>query len=567
MKNKTIIKIFLLTCAFMLLISQSAFAQPAVTLNATVNEGYVHLDWNLSVDTSVYNITYFNIYRSNTANFTANDKSLLVEVYNAGLRSYDDYSITANQAVYYQLQVIDAVYGAIALSRESNSNANARNPHGYYDSKTTKCSICHDSHKASAPGLVNMELNSMEDLCKICHEAGGVSSLVIDKPKENSSMQNCNTCHNPHGNNANREFVPGLLQVTIGGKVYFSATDLKNGVGNGFCLVPACHNSEKYPSITEPSYKPPANDPHGNNAMVDKQLQAGQTNNTKISCNGCHSKHNSNTSMYIRKQVYWNDKAYNFTEDIIDNKGYPITNKYNEFCLSCHEDAKELWTGKKDYNDNTKNGHSEKACSTCHDPHGRDGRDKYLIDKYAFDNSSSDTTENSFQLCFTCHESNTVLGNSKFSGTVKEEVVNLHTFHLQGVDADKRAICSDCHNPHGVNTDENPAGIKNIGFLSAYPLGKTYLKPNAYTTPKFINNPLGIDEPNRACSLTCHGVKHSEQSVSDGVYAVYKSSSSVPPVGNSVLEPNGVKDKVYNSIPSLVDNLFQVDNSVYQAVY
>lgn len=501
-------KTFFTMIVFLLIfiaVPQVVRAEATTTLSAYAKEGYTHLEWNVTVDTQVYHLSSFKIYRGLNAGFNVDDSSLMLAVYDPASRYFDDYDSVSKRTYYYVVKPVDTNFGELTISNVAylqNQNL-VKQPHGFYDDKTTKCGVCHSTHAGKAPGMINTELASMEDLCKICHEDGGESSMIIQHSEKLAFMKNCNQCHNPHGNNSEQKFVPMLLQVTIGGKVYFEANNLENGVGNGFCMVSECH--VKYPDF---KYEPPTvGKAHDSVAMV-------LNSTTGITCSGCHDLHGSDL---------------------------PKT------CLSCHEEQNDAWQGKSVY-EAAYNVHSSTACNECHDPHGNGNREDYLKNNYAFDIQTNASIEENFKVCFnSCHDVNSLS--------------QLHVSHLENQeDSTKRALCRDCHRPHGVNLEENPDKVMNIGFQSADDTS-TYLKAYDYATPRYINQPIDFNTRNGACNLICHGVRHSEINEGDGVYSVYQS------------EAVSVNQDVYNNetetVPVTVYEPFNetLNETVYETVY
>ena len=508
---KHTIKIFAVVAALLVtafILPSIALASNEVTLTAAGGDGYIRLHWDTSVNAKVY-----NVYKGTSPGFSANESSLIVKVYKTN--EFDDYNVEADTTYYYKISAIDAIYGT-TLSNEVSAVPNVRQPHGFYDNKTTKCSVCHSGHEGKAGSLINTELTTAEDLCKICHEASGVSSLIIEAPPAGSKTTNCISCHNPHGNNSNQKFVPMLLQVTLEGNVVFEAANPENGVGKAFCLASGCHDDLTYDPPTE-------GDAHDSMSIVDEQ---GINNTTKISCNACHQKHGSDAEMLLRKEIKWNNKSYLFEvagSDLyqIFNNQNPIVANYNDFCQSCHEDKMDTlkgFPGKVSYNDADKNVHADVACYGCHDPHGVGNR-KYLKGTYLTDFSSSGSITSNFALCFSCHESSVLTSTyditTKFSGTYGGESINLHVYHLKNVDGNnnyqvdtaKLAVCKDCHSPHG------PATAKNVSFPSQYKTS-TYL--SVYDSPTGKPEYTNIS-PGGSCNLICHNAKHAD-SVYTSVY-------------------------------------------------
>ena len=125
-------------------------------------------------------------------------------------------------------------------------------------------------------------------------------------------------------------------------------------------------------------------------------------------------------------------------------------------------------------------------CTDCHsndDPFGPKGPHgsnyEHLLKKRftATDGSGSDVQ---YELCYTCHDSMSILNNRSFS---------LHQRHISGVGAS----CRTCHNPHGSLQYSHLIDLNNIS-----------ISPSSSGALLFNDVGDGTGE----CFLSCHGRDH-----------------------------------------------------------
>ena len=132
-------------------------------------------------------------------------------------------------------------------------------------------------------------------------------------------------------------------------------------------------------------------------------------------------------------------------QDMPNHSGRKIGNP----CLPCHEVQREWKTMLR-----LQKGHegevyfhapySDNQCSACHNPE----EDTF---KYPFDTSEYVRySKSSYDLCWTCHEKEHILGREDESNTqFRHGELNLHTVHVV---RDRGVNCVNCHDPHASIT-------------------------------------------------------------------------------------------------------------------
>ncbi len=88
------------------------------------------------------------------------------------------------------------------------------------------------------------------------------------------------------------------------------------------------------------------------------------------------------------------------------------------------------------------------TCLTCHDPHGSD-HEKLLVKNYSLKLFES-YTDNKYELCFSCHNSNLLrFPDTSFSTNFRDGKRNLHYLHVNRKSRGKN--CRLCHVVHGAS--------------------------------------------------------------------------------------------------------------------
>ena len=112
-----------------------------------------------------------------------------------------------------------------------------------------------------------------------------------------------------------------------------------------------------------------------------------------------------------------------------------------------------------------------------------------LIANYSTTDPTSES-EQSYSLCYRCHDRNSILGDESFT---------LHRLHVVG----ERAPCSVCHDAHGISASQGSA----TEFSNLINFDLSVVRPIAFDfTPR-----LGYMDTGRlsgSCTLVCHDVTH-----------------------------------------------------------
>ncbi len=108
-----------------------------------------------------------------------------------------------------------------------------------------------------------------------------------------------------------------------------------------------------------------------------------------------------------------------------------------------------------------------------------------LVRNYETEDSTSESAE-AYNLCYQCHDRNSILGDESFSR---------HRRHI----VDIRAPCSVCHDPHGIYRGQGNA--RNHSHLINFDL--------SVVSP--ADGRIEYEDTGRlsgTCTLTCHGFPH-----------------------------------------------------------
>ena len=144
------------------------------------------------------------------------------------------------------------------------------------------------------------------------------------------------------------------------------------------------------------------------------------------------------------------------------------------------------------------------SCTDCHNsdqsrlaggsgPDGPHGSrfEPLLIANYSTKDFTSES-EQSYALCYRCHDRSSILGNESFT---------LHRLHVVG----ERAPCSVCHDAHGISATQGNAtdhsNLINFDLSVVRPIPADF-----NFTPR-----LGYRDTGRVsgtCTLVCHDVTH-----------------------------------------------------------
>ncbi|MGZ3694654.1 MAG: cytochrome c3 family protein [Bdellovibrionota bacterium] len=327
-------------------------------------------------------------------------------------------------------------------------NFSKSKPH--YPAVAGLCSTCHQvtAEHLKVGTAETVTTNRSNESCYRCH--GRKDTLEHVHPALLMGDESCLSCHNPHGSD----------------QKFFMHEKLDKQ-----CVM--CHDTTPVASKSV----------HGiiSSAKSEK------------SCTNCHSPHSSA-----------NEKLLLVPKEAI--------------CLTCHD--KEIQTtyatGEKRTIPNIKNkiegsAHphpgavmNENNCTFCHSPHASENmfllNKKYPDPPLAKYSVGDEKSPNTYQLCFTCHDSGmlakdinadtTNFRNDTKDAEGKIHSENLHWFHVVNAagDQDKSngRSCYVCHDPHGSDQEHT---IKTAWKM----------KDGTPVTIQYTANPKGGQ-----CTKTCH---------------------------------------------------------------
>ncbi len=276
-----------------------------------------------------------------------------------------------------------------------------------------------------------------EKACLDCHKRT-VKKHILHGPVAND----CTSCHKPNGKEHPLEDVEGFAFLEEGANLCFS-----------------CHEEEENTII--------------NNKYVHKPVSRGE-------CSECHEVHSSNNSKLIFAKppdlcFFCHDKIEKSIEKSAvvhlpatevdgcigchsphsSSQKKLLVSNAKTLCLSCHD--KTLTKGDREIANigkllkESKVVHPalKKSCNSCHDPHASEN--EYLLDiPYPLGNYARGTEEN-YELCFGCHDTDLLLlERTKYATEFRDGDLNLHYVH---VNKEKGRTCNNCHNVHGSSRD------------------------------------------------------------------------------------------------------------------
>jgi predicted CXXCH cytochrome family protein len=505
---------------------------------ATSGPGNVSLTWS-TTDTD---ITNFKIYRSLTSGFVPSDATDLIATV-GNVASYTDTTCTYPNTYYYKVKSVDTASNISTASNQAIGTPTKVNPHGGYGTNTAMCAQCHNSHDSQGSNLLaNADTTST---CYLCHDAGGQSSYNvatefngISHHKVPEGTQICTDCHNPH-NDATTNI--RLLQTNTG----------KTG-GNDFCWT--CHGTGSVlpaPNGDHQANYPALGSGHNNNTWTasngktpfDPDYDIATAGKPGIGCEGCHQEHGSSIGKLLRV-VDWNNDTLTPQSGTVD---YGASQNNKDFCFECHgnagradavAEADNAWLGKTAYASAiTEHSGTGSSCTLkCHQPHGSSFASRYLSPnesgfdylKNTYDQNFNATRSTAyaatdFQTCNQCHDLNALVNNDTTSSGFTDKGTrnkNLHRVHLidAGTSGKGNAVCKECHDPHGTNTNWNSSGEHIVAFAA------TSVLKNTLTYPKFTDNAVG-EGGKGTCDLVCHGVAHKDAGVLPTVNSTYSGAA------------------------------------------
>jgi predicted CXXCH cytochrome family protein len=162
-------------------------------------------------------------------------------------------------------------------------------------------------------------------------------------------------------------------------------------------------------------------------------------------------------------------------------------------CLSCHNKTVTSGTRKisniKQLVEKGKSVHAaiEGGCIGCHSPHG--AKNQQLLKNNFPSGNYADSKKENFALCFTCHDA--LLMETKTSKTAtgfRNGDKNLHFVHINGP---KGRSCNFCHNMHGSNNEHL---IEDAVYFGTWKMQMNYksdnnggsCSPGCHTEKKYV---------------------------------------------------------------------------------
>jgi len=254
----------------------------------------------------------------------------------------------------------------------------------------TDCTICHISNGKEHP-IEDEEGFTLryqgEALCYSCHEESRDVFTTDKYVHEPVKKGDCNECHEVHSSNDSN-------------LIFTQSPDL--------CYF--CH--DKLENLIEKS----------------KIVHTPATN--EGGCVNCHSPHSSSIKKILVK-------------------------KEKTLCLECHDktinvDEREISNIAKLIDDSKfKHEALDDGCTVCHNPHASEN--SYLLNVPYPTKNYAEGTEETYDLCFGCHDADLLLmEKTKYATEFRNGERNLHFVH---VNKKKGRTCINCHSIHGSSRD------------------------------------------------------------------------------------------------------------------
>lgn len=319
-----------------------------------------------------------------------------------------------------------------------------------------------------------------EDLCLFCHEMDVRGAKTVHEPL---TTGDCLSCHNPHGGTTrlllNAPSSSSLCQQchqdvvagksSVHGPVAAGACaachsphaspheHLLLAEGRDLCLQ--CHTSTKEQLDTLRYVHGPVNtdctachDAHASDHPMMLQAEGGAL------CLSCHEsiQHIVDTATTQHAAVTTDQECQNCHAPHASDHASILKSDMMGLCLECHDREIKMPDGRKLTNMQAvfatgKSLHGPVAqhnCAACHEIHGG-GNFRLLIKEYP-PQFYAPFREESYALCFSCHEKDLVLDEKTLALTnFRNGDTNLHYLH---VNKDKKGrTCRACHETHASN--------------------------------------------------------------------------------------------------------------------
>jgi len=340
-------------------------------------------------------------------------------------------------------------------------NGNGQDPwfHTSYNTVfENACESCHNPHNAAGKERL-LNFQTEEDNCFSCHNGNVASTNIqsdlnkaythdvfnytqVHDPQEDALVQTrhveCADCHNPHASQATASSAPNASGYISGVKGIDTNGNPVNFIQYQYELCYRCHSD----NLDKPG-SPTTRQIEQNNVRLEFDL--------------------SNPSYHPIEGPGKNNNVPSLLP--------PLTESSVIYCTDCH---------------------SSDASSSTKGPHG--SIYPRLL-KYNYE--TSDGTPESYQtyeLCYQCHDRNTVLYGNKFAREVHKE-------HVVG----EKVSCNTCHDPHGISSSQGNS--TNNSHLINF--------NTAVVKPEMMSKRLEfIDQGDfkGSCYLSCHGKNHKPKS-------------------------------------------------------
>ena len=389
------------------------------------------------------------------------------------------------------------------------------------DASEMQCTSCHDAHTDRWGKFLLMD-GQFSALCVTCHvKAGWAASShntsyapYLGGGKDpwpetdwtSVAANGCSNCHTSHG-------------------AGYPETLLRFPYEEDNCLV--CHDGSLAEKDISADLRKTYRHAVDTSAHVHETEEVPESMPRHVECHDCHNPHAA---------ANWAATAPDVNGSLNGAPGVSITGTpldavrfQYEVCLRCHGDSPDqpypfierqysepnirlkIDPANPSYHPIANVGRSSRVpslvspwlsssllyCSDCHasdngravggaaGPHGSVW--PFLLEReYAIEDGTPES-ENAYDLCYKCHDRNSILGDQSFPE---------HRSHV----VDAMSPCATCHDPHGVNRTQAsaPEGSHLINF------NVTVVTPDSSGLLRFED----LGEQRGRCNLTCHGVVH-----------------------------------------------------------
>ncbi|MFC2086436.1 cytochrome c3 family protein [Bacteroidota bacterium] len=386
------------------------------------------------------------------------------------------------------------------------------------ENEKVQCTSCHDPHKNMNSKFLVVS-NQYSELCISCHlKEYWLTSAHRNSPARwNGSGNNpwfhtaytsvsenaCENCHNPH---------------SAGGKERL----LKYETEENNCLD--CHNGNVAKTNIQAQLNKPYKHDVYNQKLVHDANEEAIITKQHAECSDCHNPHSTCNNTASAPYV----KGFNMGTRGVDQKDQeidPVQYEY-EICYRCHSESPDKPQGKTkrqieqsnvrlEFDQSNPSFHpivsqgknmdvpslispiSESTIIYCTDCHASDGQKspsgphgsiypQILKFNYNRDGDTYSMSYNAYELCYQCHDMNTLKNTHAKIGPSHSEMTS----------------CNTCHDPHGISSSQGNS-INNaylINFNTAI----------VSTNSKDELNYISLGSGRGLCSIRCHDHEHNK---------------------------------------------------------